>query len=86
MSRHHRRLSGPAWDRARRAVLDRDGWRCVECGSPVDLEAHHLQPIGRGGEPYALGNLATLCRGCHIGEHVDPQRQSWRAFVAELRP
>ena len=83
MSRHHRRLSGPAWDRARRAALDRDGWRC-RCGSPLDLEVHHVVALDKGGAPFALDNLQTLCRGCHIAVHLPPERREWRAFVAEL--
>jgi hypothetical protein len=25
-------------------VLDRDGWRCQDCGSAERLEVHHLNP------------------------------------------
>ena len=84
MSRQHRRLNGAEWDRARRAALDRDQWRCTRCGHPGGLEVHHLQSLDAGGAPFALGNLQALCRDCHIGVHLDPQRRAWRAFVAEL--
>ena len=84
MSRNHRGLSGPAWDRARRAALCRDQWRCVQCGHPADLEVHHLQALDAGGDAFRLDNLRTLCRGCHIAEHLPPERRAWRQFVQEL--
>ena len=85
MSRHHRdhrRVPWRAWEWARRAALDRDGWRC-RCGSPVDLEVHHVVPLAQGGAALALDNLETLCRGCHIAAHLPPERAEWRRFVRE---
>ena len=29
-------------------------------------EVHHVLPLARGGEPYALENLRTLCHACHM--------------------
>ena len=50
------------------------------------LEVDHIQPLEDGGsdEP---DNLQVLCRGCHIDKHrrPDPDRDSWRAAVDELR-
>ena len=82
MSRQHRRHTWWRWEPVRRAALDRDGWRC-RCGSPVDLEVHHVVPLDKGGDPFDLGNLRTMCRDCHISLHLDPQRREWRAFVRE---
>ena len=71
--------------RARRAALDRDGWRCRRCGYPAGLEAHHVTPLQAGGAPLALANLETLCRGCHIAAHGggDPERRAWRRYLRE---
>ena len=86
MSRQHRRLPWRALARARRAVLDRDGWRCRRCGHPGDLEAHHVTPLEAGGAALAVENLETLCRGCHIAEHRrdDPDRRAWRRYLQEV--
>ena len=89
MSRRHRVLDRPRWLRVRRAVLDRDGWRCRKCGR-YGNECDHVVALDRGGDPYELDNLQTLCRGCHIAKtrtentRPDPEREAWRALVAEI--
>lgn len=45
-------------------VRTRDGNKCVECGSRVGLEVHHVIPVSRGG-PTVGYNLKTLCKACH---------------------
>ena len=82
MSRNHRRLPWRLLARARRAALDRDGWRCRRCGHPGGLEAHHVTPLQAGGAALALANLETLCRDCHLAEHADPDRRAWRRYLA----
>ena len=90
MSLAHVRLDRPRWARVRRAVLDRDGWRCRSCGGPGALEVDHVVPLDRGGDPYDLDNLQALCRGCHIcktraeNTRPDPERDAWRRLVAEI--
>ena len=79
------------WRRVRREVLERDGWAC-QCGNgPAHYgnEVDHVQPLDRGGKPYALENLQTLSRGCHIdktrAENTRPDlgRDGWRKLVSE---
>jgi hypothetical protein len=49
----------------RKAVILRDGCRCMECGkSNCRLEVHHIKPRRLKGSN-TLGNLITLCTGCH---------------------
>ena len=86
MSRNHVRQPSRGWGRLRRRALDRDGWRCVRCESPIDLEIHHKRALANGGEPMALGNVETLCRDCHIDQHADPERRAWRRFLTENNP
>ena len=85
-SRFHASLNAGRWRAARRAAIARDGYRCTKCKRPGRLEVHHVKTLREGGAPYDLGNLATLCRSCHIDHHrtAAPERLAWRAFAAEL--
>lgn len=55
-----------AWAVVRRVVFERDGYRCTMCGVPGRLECDHIEPIEKGGDWFALDNLRTLCRSCHV--------------------
>ena len=48
----------------KRAVRNRDGNRCVICGSTMKLEVDHIRGLQNGGSNDA-SNLATLCDDCH---------------------
>ena len=68
MSRHHAfGFPRRRWEHLRRAVLDAANWRCAKCGR-YGNEVDHIQPLDRGGDPWALENLQCLCRGCHIAK------------------
>lgn len=55
---HHRK-----W---KRKVLERDGYKCVYCGSTERLEADHLWPSARAPHlRYEVENGQTLCHKCH---------------------
>ena len=93
MSRRHLHLNTRRWAAVRRAVFERDGWRCVECGKAGRPECDHISPMQRepGQDPWDLNGLQTLCRGCHIDKtrrentrEPGPQAQAWRAFVSEV--
>ena len=93
MSRHHARLHKRRWEAVRRAVFERDGWRCVLCGGAGRLEADHINPLERepGQDPYDWNGLQTLCAPCHVAKtakenrrELTPAELAWRAFVAEL--
>lgn len=70
---------GPNWSEMRRRARERDGFRCRVCGAPEradrEHDVHHLRPFRAFGyrpgendhylEANQLGNLITLCRGCH---------------------
>jgi HNH endonuclease len=48
----------------RRAVFERDGGKCVECGSNFDLQYDHILPVARGGAT-TVENLQLLCVDCN---------------------
>jgi 5-methylcytosine-specific restriction endonuclease McrA len=62
------RLNTEEYAAVRGRVLERDGWRCQDCGSPKDLQVHHLKPRSRLGAD-VMDNLITLCRRCHSKRH-----------------
>ena len=88
MSRNHQRLSLRRWARTRRAVFERDGYRCRTCGRPGRLEAYHEPPLHDGADPYDLEGVRTLCRSCHIERHrpdyIAPDRRRWLVYLRNL--
>ena len=49
-------------------VLNRDGWKCQDCGSSINLQVHHLVRRSQLGWD-ELENLMTLCAECHRRLH-----------------
>jgi len=47
-----------------RAVIERDGRRCVQCGSVEDLEFDHILQVALGGAT-SVANLQLLCTECN---------------------
>ena len=54
----------------RRAVFERDGGKCAECGSTFDLQYDHVIPVALGGATTA-GNLELLCADCNRSKGAD---------------
>jgi 5-methylcytosine-specific restriction enzyme A len=52
---------------------------CVVCGKPA-TDVDHIKPISQGGEPWAVGNLQSLCHGCHsVKTNADMAGRPWSA-------
>lgn len=80
----------PIWNlmRWRKLVLERDEYKCQDCGLPTTfnyfsiplkfrpkLEAHHIKPVREAPELiFDLNNGVTLCYFCHHARHVDMRR------------
>jgi len=79
---------GPNWSQQRQLALARDEHRCRSCGATGDtvLHVHHIRPFREYGyipgenENYrqanAIGNLITLCPGCHRRAESGQQARS----------
>jgi 5-methylcytosine-specific restriction enzyme A len=59
-------------DSVRAAVIVRDGGRCRNCYSAVNLQIDHIVPLSKGGGSEE-SNLQTLCRRCN--------RRKWKKLV-----
>ena len=63
----------PISPRLRATILNRDNYRCADCGkstkddADLKLEVHHIIPVSKGGltEPT---NLITNCKTCNAGK------------------
>jgi len=54
----------------RRLVMERDGYKCIKCGSTEELHCHHIIPTMV--EPLLstdIDNCIILCKNCHIEVH-----------------
>lgn len=64
---YYEQLKDPRWQRLRLVVLNRDGWKCCDCGDgTTELHVHHLA-YNKGclAWEYDVGMLKTLCATCH---------------------
>jgi 5-methylcytosine-specific restriction endonuclease McrA len=72
LERAHAALAGETAERRREpipravrlAVFERDGGRCVECGSGFDIQYDHVIPLTLGGAN-TVQNLQILCAPCN---------------------
>ena len=81
------RVDWRTWARLRRAVLQRDGYRCQLCGKAGRLDVdHRIRKEDGGGDESE--NLQALCRTCHIAktvkENTQDYRIEWREYLADL--
>lgn len=62
------------WLGTREYILRRDKYMCQECGSPINLQVHHIEYLTEDNvdDPNISmneKNLTTLCRDCHFKAH-----------------
>src|SRR6516162_4909973 len=58
------RMNAQAYRQLCQSVLERDSWRCQNCGTMQNLQVHHKQLRSRLGDD-SEENLITLCNDCH---------------------
>lgn len=74
------------WSEIRKSILDRDKWRCVECGSNIrgrNAHVHHKLPKAIGGSDDSE-NLISLCSSCHSLKHMNLQASLGRRLIERL--
>ncbi len=95
MGHHHTHLNTQFWAAVRRAVFERDGWRCVMCSTAGKLECDHVTSLERepGQNPYDPNGLQTLCTACHLQKtrrenrrELTPAEAEWRDLAREALP
>lgn len=70
----------------RKAVFERDGHRCRDCGSAEDLHAHHIKPwVTFPDLRLVLSNGRTLCSRCHSRVHGRDLTKWTRKFQTAQR-
>lgn len=69
-----------------RTIFERDGGRCVRCGTYQDLERvpHHIIYKSQGGLG-TVDNGATVCRSCHCEAHSKESVRRWFERYREER-
>jgi 5-methylcytosine-specific restriction endonuclease McrA len=63
------KLNSKAYMALKNQVLERDSWKCQECGALENLQVHHLKSRSRLGNDEMI-NLITLCTPCHRKKHT----------------
>ncbi|WP_339759842.1 HNH endonuclease signature motif containing protein [uncultured Sulfitobacter sp.] len=91
--RHSKRVtSTKRWNVLRMYILERDGFRCKECGKGGRLEVDHIKPVrSHPTLAYSPGNLQALCPSCHTKKtriecgHPPPRNcQQWQEAIEAL--
>ncbi|MGH9732373.1 MAG: HNH endonuclease [Candidatus Acidiferrales bacterium] len=75
------RLVPQTYDELRKQILQRDGWRCQQCGCSANLHVHHIRSRSKLGDDVPE-NLITLCADCHQATHRSGRRSIHRSVEA----
>jgi 5-methylcytosine-specific restriction endonuclease McrA len=62
-------LSDPRWKAVANEVKQRDGYKCVECGSTENIDAHHTEYHSKIPWETPIEYIKTLCHDCHKMAH-----------------
>ena len=76
-------LKTEEWNQIAQMVKDRDGHKCVICGSTENLNAHH---IGYDGDCLDENDIVTLCNRCHecLHDGIETMREAVSCGVYKM--
>ena len=76
-------LKSDEWKQVAEMVKDRDGNKCVICGSTENLNAHH---IGYNGDRLNEDDIVTLCNRCHecLHDGINEMKSAVRGGVRNM--
>lgn len=77
---YERYLQTALWHRRRNVALSQAKYRCSRCQVNRDLQVHHLSYERLGAE--LDEDLRVLCRGCHLGHHVNEVTVNRSVYLA----
>lgn len=84
--KYRRLLKDGRWLKRRQDILNRDGHKCVKCGSTSSLQVHHKFyekfPNGEMVDPWDYPDyvMETLCEDCHRKAHRRNMNVYFRRF------
>lgn len=65
---YYRYLESSHWRELRQQAFIRDGFKCTQCGSGLNLRGHHKR-YQKNLEETKLSEVQTLCNSCHEALH-----------------
>ena len=76
-------LKTEEWKQVAQMVKERDGHKCVICGSTENLNAHH---IGYDGDYLDENDIVTLCNRCHecLHDGIETMREAVSGGVYKM--
>ena len=86
LEKYRRLLKDGRWLKRRQDILNRDGHKCVKCGSSSRLQVHHKFyekfPNGEMVDPWDYPDhvMETLCEDCHRKAHRRNTKVYFRRF------
>lgn len=66
-------LESGHWKKLRRQAFERDGWKCVICGSTRRLRGHHTK-YRKDLRSCTVSDIQTMCEGCHEKHHNEKRK------------
>ncbi len=84
MASYAEKLRDPRWQRKRLEIMQRDCFRCLECGDAGETlnVDHGYYEYGRDPWDYPDWSLRTLCRTHH--EHITERRKQLKMLIGAM--